>query len=97
MVPAVPVAVPASIERLPEFEVVPVALPDLIVNPLELVLAVDVSAVLTAPLSIRSLKLAEFDPRSIVADPGRREVLIATLLRLDKDTLAPPPEPPRQF
>jgi hypothetical protein len=37
------------------------------------------------------------EPRSIVVLPASREVLIATLLKLDRAVLAPPLPPPRQL
>lgn len=95
--PPVPVADPVSIDKSPEFEVAPLAFPDLIVRVPELVLDVDVSAVLKVPLSVRSRKGLAFEPRSMLPDPGSREVLMATDERLDNETLAPPAPPPKQF
>lgn len=46
---------------------------------------------------LMSRKGEPLDPRSIVVEPGSRAVLIATLERLDREVLAPPDPPPRQF
>jgi hypothetical protein len=106
MVPVVLfVEVPVSTVRLPETEAPPVpeALPVVILRLAEGVAAVATfgvwskgacKAVVKKPLP-KGLAVEPMSALPLLA--GRRLVLIATEVRLDKAVLAPPPPPPRQF
>ena len=58
---------------------------------------VNLKLLVAVPPRYRSRKGLEPEPKSIVAAPVSKLVLIATLVRLDSDVLAPPPPPPRQL
>jgi hypothetical protein len=102
IVPVVPVAVPVSTVRLPELEVAPAALPVVRLKAAELVEPVAVLAVWSKGACKAVVKKPL--PKGLAVEPmsalpllaGRRLVLIATPLKLDRAVLAPP-LPPRQF
>jgi len=58
---------------------------------------VSLKLLVAVPPMYKSRNGEELEPRSMVVEPGRREVFIATLVKFDRAVLAPPEPPPRQF